>query len=137
MLLLQENSSWPSMTSSCWMEMSLVAQVQKPVPVVQHGGIGSEKGWNSVLLHRFLQAQCAYQKVLIPAAMDTGSAGKHGGHHTFLNIGEMRLLFIHSRVQYLFLNNLDDENMDEFKYRLLCDYCEMNWTCLMEMEVIN
>ena len=37
----------------------------------------------------------------------------------------MRLLFIHSRVQYLSLNNLDEENMDEFKYKTLCDYCEM------------
>ena len=40
-------------------------------------------------------------------------------------LGEMRLLFIHSRVEYLCLNDLDDENMDEFKYKRLYDYCEM------------
>ena len=39
--------------------------------------------------------------------------------------GEMRLLFIHTRVQYICLNYLDEENMDEFKYKPLCDYCEM------------
>ena len=42
-----------------------------------------------------------------------------------LTMGEMRLLFIHIRVQYLCLNYLDEENMDEFKYKPLCDYCEM------------
>ena len=42
-----------------------------------------------------------------------------------LTTGEMRLLFIHTRVQYLCLNYLDEENMDEFKYKPLCDYCEM------------
>ena len=42
-----------------------------------------------------------------------------------LTLGEMRLLFIHSRVQYLCLNHFDEENMDEFKYKALCDYCEM------------
>ena len=42
-----------------------------------------------------------------------------------LTLGEMRLLFIYSRVQYLCLNHLDEENMDEFKYKALCDYCEM------------
>ena len=39
--------------------------------------------------------------------------------------GELRLLFIHFRVEYLCLNDLNDENMDEFKYKPLCDYCEM------------
>ena len=42
-----------------------------------------------------------------------------------LTLGEMRLFFIHSRVQYLFLNHLDEENMGEFKNTPLCDYCEM------------
>ena len=42
-----------------------------------------------------------------------------------MTMGEMRLLFIHTRVQYLCLNYLDEENIDEFKYKLLCDYCEM------------
>ena len=42
-----------------------------------------------------------------------------------LTMGEMRFLFIHTRVQYLCLNYLDEENMDEFKYKPLCDYCEM------------
>ena len=42
-----------------------------------------------------------------------------------LTMGEMRLLFIHTRVQYLCLNYLGEENMDEFKYKPLCDYCEM------------
>ena len=42
-----------------------------------------------------------------------------------LNLSEMRLLFIHSRVQYICLNHLDEENMDEFKYKPLCDYYEM------------
>ena len=40
-------------------------------------------------------------------------------------LGELRLLFIHSRVEYLCLNDLDNDNMDEFKYKPLCDYCEM------------
>ena len=40
-------------------------------------------------------------------------------------LGEMRLLFIHSRMEYLCLQELDDENMDELKYKPLCDYCEM------------
>ena len=40
-------------------------------------------------------------------------------------LGEMRLLFIHSRVEYLCLNDLDDDNMDEFKYKPLRDYYEM------------
>ena len=39
-----------------------------------------------------------------------------------LTLGEMRLLFIHNRVLYLSLNHLDKENMDEFKYKTLCDY---------------
>ena len=39
--------------------------------------------------------------------------------------GEMRLLFIHTRVQYLWLNYLDEENMHEFRYKPLCDCCEM------------
>ena len=59
----------------------------QPVPVVQHGGIGSEKGWNSALLHEFLQAQHMYQKGLIPTAMDTGSTGQYGWHHTFFDNG--------------------------------------------------
>ena len=42
-----------------------------------------------------------------------------------MTLGELRLLFIHTRVQYLCLNYLDEENMDEFKYKPLCDYCEM------------
>ena len=42
-----------------------------------------------------------------------------------MTLGEMMLLFIHTRVQYLRLNYLDEENMDEFKYKPLCDYCEM------------
>ena len=40
-------------------------------------------------------------------------------------LGEMMLLFMHSRVEYLCLNDLDDDNMDEFQYKPLCDYCEM------------
>ena len=42
-----------------------------------------------------------------------------------LTLGEMRLLFIHTRVQYLCMNHLDEENMGELKYKPLCDYCEM------------
>ena len=40
-------------------------------------------------------------------------------------LGEMKLLFIHSREEYLCLNDLDDDNMDEFKYKPLYDNCEM------------
>ena len=40
-------------------------------------------------------------------------------------LGELMLLFIHSRVEYLCLNDLDDDNMGEFQYKPLCDYCEM------------
>ena len=39
--------------------------------------------------------------------------------------GELRLLFIHYRVEYLCLNYLDDDSMNEFNYKPLCDYCEM------------
>ena len=42
-----------------------------------------------------------------------------------MSLSELRLLFIHTRVQYLCLNYLDEENMDKFKYNSLCDYCEM------------
>ena len=59
----------------------------QPVPMVQHSGIGSEKGWNSALLCRFPQAQCMYQKGLIPTAVDTGSIGEHGRCRAFLNNG--------------------------------------------------
>ena len=38
----------------------------QPVFMVQCSGISSEKGWNSALLCGFLQAQCIYQKGLIP-----------------------------------------------------------------------
>ena len=57
------------------------------VPVVQHGGIGSEKGWNSAFLHGLPQAQCAYIKGLIPTATDTGNAGEYGRYHTFFSNG--------------------------------------------------
>ena len=59
----------------------------QPVPVMQCGGIGSEKGWKSTFLRRFMKAQCMYQKGLIPTATDTGSTGEHGGHSAFLNNG--------------------------------------------------
>ena len=42
-----------------------------------------------------------------------------------MTLGEMRLLFIHTRVQYLWLNYLDEKNIDEFRYKPLGDYCEM------------
>ena len=54
-----------------------------------------------------------------------------------LTMGEMRLLFIHTRVQYLCLNYLDEENMDEFKYKPLCDYCEMKLDMFGGKEVMN
>ena len=54
----------------------------QPVLMVECSGISSEKGPNSVLLCGFLQAQHMYQKGIIPAATDTGSAGQHGGCHT-------------------------------------------------------
>ena len=53
----------------------------------------------------------------------------------YMILGEMRLLFIHTRVQYLCLNYLDEENMDEFKYKPLCDHCDMKLD--MEKEVMN
>ena len=57
-------------------------------------------------------------------------------------LSEMRLLFIHFRVEYLCLNELDDENMDAFKYKPLCDYCEMklDWKysfCQLEWNVVG
>ena len=42
-----------------------------------------------------------------------------------MTLGELRLLFIHTRVQYLCLNYLDEENMDGFRYKPQCDYCEI------------
>ena len=54
-----------------------------------------------------------------------------------LTMGEMKLLFIHTRVQYLCLNYLDEENMDEFKYKPLCDYCEMKLDMSGGKEVMN
>ena len=55
------------------------------IAIVQYSGTGEEEGWDAVLLHTFLLAQCTYQKGLLPIAMDTGFIGKHGRHGTFLN----------------------------------------------------
>ena len=52
-------------------------------------------------------------------------------------LGELRLLFIHSRVEYLCLNYLDENNKDEFKYKPLCDYCEMKLDMSGGIEVMN
>ena len=38
-------------------------------------------------------------------------------------IGSMGLLLIHSRVERLCLD--ENEDLYQFKYRPLCDYCEM------------
>ena len=54
-----------------------------------------------------------------------------------VTIGEMRLLFIHTRVEHLCLNYLDEENMDEFKYKPLCDYCEIKLHMSGGKEVMN
>ena len=52
-------------------------------------------------------------------------------------LGEMRLLFIHSRVEYLSLHDLNADNMDEFKYKPLCDYCEKKLDMSGGIEVMN
>ena len=59
----------------------------QPVLLVQRGGAGSQKVWNSALLCRFPPAQHVHQEGFIPTAKNTGSAGKHGRCHTFLNNG--------------------------------------------------
>ena len=59
-------------------------------PASYHGAMRwywFEKRWNSVLLHGLPQTQYVYQEGFIPAAMDTRSAGKHGGCCTFFNNG--------------------------------------------------
>ena len=59
----------------------------QPVPLVQCHGTGSEKRWNSSLLHRFAQTQHAHQEGFIPAAMDTRSTGEHVKCCPFFNKG--------------------------------------------------
>ena len=50
----------------------------QPVPMVQHGGVGAEKGWITLLLCRLLQAQCMYQEGLVSTTMNSGSAREYG-----------------------------------------------------------
>ena len=57
----------------------------QPVPMVQCGGVGAEKGWITLLLCRLLQAQCMYQEGLASTAMNSESAGEYGGCCTLLH----------------------------------------------------
>ena len=59
----------------------------KPVPMVQHGGVGAEKGQITLLLCRLPQAQHMYQEGLISTAMNSGSTGEYGGCCTLLHDG--------------------------------------------------
>ena len=55
--------------------------------MVQHGGVGAEKGKITLLLCRLPQAQRTYQEGLISTALNSGSAGEYGKHHALLHYG--------------------------------------------------
>ena len=59
----------------------------QPVPVVQCGGAGAQKGWVSPLLHRLLQVECAHKKGFVPIAKDSGGTREHGGCRPLLHNG--------------------------------------------------
>ena len=40
-------------------------------------------------------------------------------------LGETRLSNIHPRVEYLLHQDGDDDNLQDFYYKPLCEYCEM------------
>ena len=40
-------------------------------------------------------------------------------------LGETRLSNIHPRVEYLMYQDVDDDNLKQFYYKPLCEYCEM------------
>ena len=58
----------------------------QPVPMVQHSGVGAEKGWISTLC-RLLQAQHTYQEGLVSLAVNSRSTGEYGRCHTLLHDG--------------------------------------------------
>ena len=53
----------------------------QPVPMVQCGGVGAEKGQITSLLCRLPQAQCIYQEGLVSTGVNSGSTGEYGGCH--------------------------------------------------------
>ena len=59
----------------------------QPVPMVQYGGAGAEKGWITALLCGLPQAQCMYQEGLVSLAMDSGGTGEYGGYCAFFQDG--------------------------------------------------
>ena len=59
----------------------------QPVPMVQCSGATVDKGQITALLCRLPQAQHTYQEGLISLAMNSGSAGQFGRHHTFFQNG--------------------------------------------------
>ena len=59
----------------------------QPVPMVQCGGVGAEKGWITKLLCRLSQAQCMYQEGLVSLAANLGSTGEYGGCCALLHNG--------------------------------------------------
>ena len=67
--------------AGCWGNMP------QPVPMVQCGGVGAEKGWITLLLCRLPQAQCTYQEGLVSTAMNSGSAEEYGRCRTLLHDG--------------------------------------------------
>ena len=61
--------------------------MSQPVPMVQCGGVGVEKGWITLLLYRLPQAQHTYQEGLISTAVNSGSTGEYGRHCTLFHYG--------------------------------------------------
>ena len=59
----------------------------QPVPMVQCGGVGTEKGWITMLLCRLPQAKHTYHEELISLAANSESAGDYGRCHTLLHDG--------------------------------------------------
>ena len=61
------------------------SHLSQPVPMVQCGGAGAQKGWVPPLLCRLLQVECTHEKGFIPIAEDLGGAQEHGRHWPLLH----------------------------------------------------
>ena len=59
----------------------------QPLPMVQCGGVGVEKGQITTPLCRLTQAQRVYQEGLVSLAMNSGSVGEYCRCHALLQDG--------------------------------------------------
>ena len=71
------------------------------------------KGWNSVLLCGFPQAQCVDQEGLVLTAADTGGTGEYGGCHAFFNDGFQEWILVPESQQY---TGFTVENLGFYKF---------------------